>query len=83
MTSDRNWKPRCAERLPDGEWQVTLNRVRGEFHEMPCMRLTPDQAATLLGLTTPVLTWVFDTLESEGFLARTPQGEYTRRNDVL
>jgi hypothetical protein len=83
MTSSHgNWKPRSPERLPDGEWHVTVNRVRGEFHEMPGMRLSPEQAQTLLGLKTPVSTWVFDKLESEGFLARTPQGEYTRRHDL-
>jgi hypothetical protein len=63
-------------------WTETVNRVRGEFHEMPGLRLTAPQAASLMGLSDPVSTWVFDKLESEGFLARTPQGEYVRRNTV-
>jgi hypothetical protein len=49
---------------------------------MPGMRLTARQASTLLGLSDPVSTWVFDKLESEGFLARTSQGEYTRRHAI-
>ena len=78
MNSERPWTMRSPERLSEGEWQHTVNRVRGEFHEMPGMRLTPEQAEALLGLRSPVSTWVFDKLESEGFLARTPQGEYSR-----
>ncbi len=82
MSSDRSWRPRSPERLPDAEWKVIVNRVRGEFHEMPGMRLTPGQGEALLGLRSPIATWVFNKLESEGFLTRTPRGEYTRHGEV-
>ena len=73
------WHPRSPERLPDPLWQDTLRRVRGEFAEMPCIRVTPEQACLLLGLKKPASQWVLERLTEEGFLARTPQGEYMRR----
>jgi hypothetical protein len=78
--SSEAWQPRSAERMPDGQWQSTLARVRGEFEEMPCMRLTLAQASALLGLHEPTSSWVLERLAREGFLARTAQGEYVRRN---
>ena len=57
-----------------------LTRVRGEFEEMPCMRVTTEQARALLGLDEPASSWVLERLAEEGFLARTPQGEYMRRS---
>lgn len=65
--------------MPDGVWNDLLSRVRGEFDEMPCMRVTPDQARTLFGLQAPTVQWVLDRLVSDGFLSRTDQGEYVRR----
>jgi len=79
MPQRHSWQRRSADRVPDDEWRATVNRVRGEFDEMPCMRLTADQAAALLGLQPPVSRWVLQRLEGEGFLARTEQGEYMRR----
>ncbi len=73
------WHPRSPERLPDPLWQATLTRVRGEFSEMPCLRVTPAQACLLLGLQQPASHWVLERLTEEGFLARTPDGEYMRR----
>jgi hypothetical protein len=73
------WQPRSPERLPDELWMATLARVRGEFEEMPCMRVTREQAGTLLGVQEPAVTWVLDRLAEDGFLSRNAQGEYTRR----
>jgi hypothetical protein len=70
---------RSDDRLPDPLWQETLIRVRGEFVEMPCLRVTAQQARTLLGLQEPASDWVLERLAAEGFLAKTPQGEYMRR----
>jgi hypothetical protein len=75
------WHLRSPERMPDPLWHATLNRVRGEFSEMPCIRVTAEQARILLGLREPTSQWVLARLEQEGFLARTPQGEYLRRYD--
>ena len=79
MRMHQQLQPRSQQRLPDAEWQATLTRVRGEFEEMPCIRVTPEQACALLGLQEPASTWVLECLERDGFLARTPQGEYMRR----
>ena len=73
---------RSPERMPDEEWLATLSRVRGEFEEMPCMRITPEQARSLLGLSEPASSWVLGRLAAEGFLSRTAQGEYVRRSDA-
>ncbi len=66
--------------MSDEVWRATLTRVRGEFEEMPCMCVTPEQASTLLGLERPLSIWVLEHLTREGFLSRTEQGEYLRRN---
>ena len=82
MTMQQGWKPRNPERMADEVWDATLMRVRGEFEEMPGMRVTPGQASALLGLKEPAVGWVLDRLANEGFLSRTQQGEYMRRNDA-
>ena len=79
MSTQQRWQPRSPERLPDELWTATLTRVRGEFEEMPCMRVTCEQAGTLLGVQEPAVSWVLDRLACEGFLSRTAQGEYVRR----
>ena len=79
---NQGWQLRSADRLPEGVWSAILSRVRGEFDEMPCMRLTPEQAGALLGLPEPASSWVLDRLAADGFLARTPQGAYIRRSET-
>lgn len=67
-------------RMPDPEWQATLQRVRGEFSEMPCTRMTWDQARAFFGLREDAAARaLLERLEEEGFLQRTDQGEYMRR----
>jgi hypothetical protein len=75
----RRFRRRSRERLPEPIWQATIRRVRGEFEEMPCLRVTLAQAQTLFGLPRRVCEWVLARLESDGFLGRTPQGEYVRQ----
>ena len=75
-----SWMPRSAARLPDGDWEAMLTRVRGEFEEMPCLRVTEEQARLLFGLPKNASGWVLSCLERDGFLDRTSQGEYVRRN---
>jgi predicted transcriptional regulator of viral defense system len=66
--------------MSDALWRATLDRVRGEFEEMPCLRVTCEQARALFGLTTPAAQWVLNRLTNEGFLSRTAQGDYVRKN---
>ena len=75
----RRWKPRSPERLPDPDWRAALLRVRGEFEEMPCLRVSAEQARLLFGLTDPLSSWVLSRLIGDGFLEYR-NGEYLRRN---
>jgi hypothetical protein len=74
------WQMRSPERLPDGLWQATVTRVRSEFEEMPCLRVTPAQARLLFGLSGKTSDWVLHRLEDEGFLIQTDEGQYIRRH---
>ena len=73
------WKARSTERLCDRDWNATLLRVRGEFEEMPCLRVSAEQARVLFGLTDPLSCWVLNRLIGDGFLEYR-NGEYVRRN---
>lgn len=79
MIGDR-WHARSPERIPDILWQAMMRRVRGEFDEMPCLRVTPDQARVLFGVSADTSDWILSRLVQDGFLVQTPDGQYTRRN---
>ena len=66
--------------MPDALWKATITRVRAEFEEMPCLRVTREQAGVLFGLPESEISWILGCLERDGFLDRTPRGEYQRRN---
>ena len=76
---DRNWQARSPQRLPDFVWNASVNRIRAEFTEMPCLRVTCDEARRLFGLADPVAAWVLRHLANEGFLTENSRGEYVRR----
>lgn len=68
--------------MPDSVWRATLARVRAEFAEMPCISVTPEKACALFGVTKPAINWILQRLVSDGFLTRTEQGEYVRRQQA-
>jgi hypothetical protein len=70
---------RSSQRLPDRLWRATVQRVRSEFEEMPCLRVTREQASTLFGLHGMTCDWVLGKLVDDGFLAVTSSGEYLRK----
>ena len=72
------FRHRGDERLADVEWDTTIRRVRGEFEEMPGLRVTLAQARMLFGLSDGVLTRVMNRLTIDGFL-ESRDGEYVRR----
>jgi hypothetical protein len=74
------WQSRSPERMPEPLWRATVTRVRSEFDEMPCLRVTRDQARILFGLPGSASDWVLNRLAAEGFLVQTPDGQYFRRN---
>ena len=59
-----------------------LGRVRGEFEEMPCLRLTFGQARRLFGLPTDVCQRVLIALVREHILTCGPDDRYRLRDDV-
>lgn len=55
-----------------------LRRVRGEFNEMPGMRLTVDQAMRLWSLDRAACAGVLDALVATHFLVQDAYGRYRR-----
>ncbi len=53
-----------------------LRRIRGEFSEMPCLRLTEPQLARLFGLSDAVCVRVLSALVGEGTLWLGTDGRY-------
>jgi len=47
-----------------------LDRIRGEFTEMPCLRLTALQARRFFGVDEESCTRILDALITEGFLSQ-------------
>lgn len=58
-----------------------LDRICGEFLEMPGLRLTPRQAQRLWGLDDRTCTEALNALQEEGFLQRMRDGRFARSTD--
>ena len=65
--------PRCCHGL---DFVRLLEIARGEFLEMPGLRLTKRQAQRLWALDSDTCEAVLDTLEASQFLRHTRDGEY-------
>ena len=63
--------------LPIGQ---AFERIRGEYREMPGMRLTPVQVERLSGVEVAVCRLVLDDLVRTQFLSVRPDGTYARGN---
>jgi Fic family protein len=57
-------------------------RIRGEFLEMPGLRLTSEQAARLWHVDAATCTAVLSRLVADRFLTRTRSGAYVRTDTV-
>lgn len=55
-----------------------LQRIQGEFVEMPGLRLTPAQARRLWGLDRELCDALLATLVEANFLSKTRDGAYVR-----
>lgn len=53
-------------------------RIRGEYHEMPGLRLRPEQAMRLWSLDRHTCDRILDELVRSGFLQRDGSGRYAR-----
>ncbi|HET7219802.1 MAG TPA: hypothetical protein VFJ02_17215 [Vicinamibacterales bacterium] len=60
------------------ELRAAVERVRGEFLEMPGLRLTVPQAARLWGLEIQACEEVLEVLIRASFLKKTASGVVTR-----
>jgi hypothetical protein len=60
-----------------------LQRIRGEYLEMPGLRLTPEQARRLWSLDLHTCISLLEALVDSKFLARTSDGQYCRPSDAL
>ena len=65
-----------------GTIQETLQRVQGEFREMPGLRLTPAQASRLWGLDAVSSQALLDALVDARFLLRRSDGTFMRPTDT-
>jgi hypothetical protein len=61
--------------------QRTLQRLRGEFLEMPGLRLTVPQAQRLCGVDPAICKTILDALVDAKFLCIKPDGAYGRVTD--
>ncbi len=59
-----------------------LQRIRGEYLEMPGLRLTAEQATRLWSLDLGTCMTLLDALVDSKFLARTSDGQYMRLSDA-
>ena len=62
--------------------EQTLQRVQGEFREMPGLVLTPAQASRLWGLDAVASQAVLDALVDVRFLRKTTDGAFMRPSDT-
>ncbi len=53
-----------------------IGRIRGEFLEMPALKLSLQQACRLWNLSATACHEALDTLRAEGFLYQTPSGAF-------
>jgi hypothetical protein len=67
-----------ASRLVTDTDDTLLHRIRGEFVEMPGLRLTREQAARLWHLDPVLVTSLLRALVDAKFLATTADGAYRR-----
>jgi hypothetical protein len=58
---------------------ATLWRIRGEYMEMPGLKLTVPQAARLWHLDQPCIEQLLNVLVADGVLRRTAAGAYLVR----
>jgi len=58
--------------------EALLRRIRGEYREMPGMRLTEDQAMRLWALDRPTCRRVLDALVASHYLEQDHSGQFAR-----
>ena len=72
----------CASRTSRTDHEVLIERIRGEFLEMPGLHLTLPQAARLLALDRETSQELLRKLSEAGFLRLTRKGAYVRNSSA-
>jgi hypothetical protein len=70
------------EKLNGAANEQTVRRVRGEYLEMPGLRLTEKQAQRLWGLDSVSCAHVLEALTEARFLSRREDGTYVRVSEL-
>jgi hypothetical protein len=81
LTSSTSTLSRCSIRLDSRA--VITERIRGEFREMPGLRLTLAQARRLWSLDSAICDEVLSQLVDAGFLLKRPDGTFCRTSDLV
>ena len=68
--------PWADNRMPPTPFDSLVARVRGEYSEMPGLRLTVSQACRLWHVDVSTCERLFEQLVLEGFLHKTEKGAY-------
>ena len=77
MMTSINDSARGAQSLGEAEAELA-SRIRGEYREMPGLRLSPEQATRLWSLDRGTCALVLNQLVETGFLRRDRDGRYER-----
>ena len=72
--------PTTTDRRNGASRERLLRRVRAEFEEMPCLRLTSGQARRLFGLRADICERVLSTLIGENILTCGRDGRFGTRD---
>lgn len=67
--------------MTDLPYRQAFDRIRGEYFEMPGMRLTPAQVQRLSGVDVAICARVLDDLVAARFLLKERDGSYARSSD--
>ena len=69
-------QPWEENRMPPTSFDSLVARVRGQYWEMPGLRLTVSQACRLWHVDVPTCEMLFEQLVREGFLYKTENSAY-------
>ena len=72
----------CHDRRDARSREALLCRIRAEFYEMPCLRLTRGQAQRLFGLRRDICERVLASLVDEHTLTQGPDARYGVRGNM-
>jgi hypothetical protein len=74
---DRPVRRVSVERRDRASRELLLRRIAAEFREMPCLRVTAEQAERLFGLRSDISNRIIAGLVQQGFLRIDEDGKYT------